>query len=128
LDSVQSIANWTSGSIKNVSYAGTGVILLVAVCAVVNYCTGWLEGNPLWSIGIAALFGAFGLYNGVMDALEKPKVGLASILNACARRLFAARLSSALLSDLVDLDKVRFKGGQIEVPPEAIKGLADYPS
>lgn len=128
LDSVRGIAKWTSGSIKTVSYAGTGVVLLVALCAVVNYWTGWLDGNPIWSIGIAALFGAFGLYNGVMDALEKPKVGLASILNVCARRLFVARLSNALLSDLVDLDKVCFKGGQIEVPPEAIKRRADYPT
>jgi hypothetical protein len=119
--SVASIAAWTTATVRKFDYVGTGTILVVAACAVLNYVTGWFATSPIWSIGMGAVLGLFGLYHGVMNALGRPKVGLATILNMLARTLFERRLANAQLSDLVDLNCVEYKNGGVSVPSSAFR-------
>jgi hypothetical protein len=66
------------------------------------------------------LLGLFG-YHGVMNALERPKIGLASLLNWLASKLLRQRLERAGLAEAVNLDAVKFANGRIGVTPSAIK-------
>ena len=75
--------------------------------------------SPFWSIWVGGALGLFAVYHGTMNALEKPKVGLASLLNLLARVLFKQRLANAQLSDMIVSDNVGIKNGRITVPPEA---------
>jgi hypothetical protein len=56
-----------------------------------------------------------------MNALERPKVGLVSLLNLVARVLFKRRLANAQLSDMIVLERVESKNGRITVPPDAFR-------
>jgi hypothetical protein len=118
---VLGIANWTSETVRKFDYVGTGVILVIAACAVLNYFTGWLATSPIWSIGMGAALGLFGLYHSIMNALGRPKVGLAAILNQLARALFEHRLAKAQLSDLVDLQQVGYENGRVSIAINALK-------
>jgi len=119
VDSVQSIALWTTRTVRTFDVLGTGLILLIALGAVVNWATGWLAKSPLWSVWIAALLGVFAVYHGIMNALGRPKIGLTTLLNLMARRLFRHRITSAGLNDLVNFDAVKYDNGRITVATEA---------
>jgi hypothetical protein len=119
--SVHSIANWTTQTVRKFDIAGTALILLISVGVVLNYVTGWLAASPFWSVGVAALLGVFALYHGIMNALERPKIGLASVSNWLARILFKQRLANAMLTDMVNFDRIECKNGRVTVPPGAIK-------
>jgi hypothetical protein len=116
---VLSIASWTNRTVRMFDWIGTGAVLLIALGAISNYATGWLTSSPIWSIWVAGVLGLFAVYHGTMNALERPKVGLASLLNLLARVLFKRRLANAQLSDMIVLERVEFKNGRITVPPEA---------
>jgi hypothetical protein len=118
-ESVIGIASWTNRTVRIFDWIGTGAVLLAALAAASNYVTGWLTPFPFWSIWVAGAFGLFAVYHGVMNALEKPKVGLASLLNLFARVLFKQRLANAQLGDMIDFNKVEFKSGRITIPPAA---------
>jgi len=119
--SVRAIASWTTRTVRMFDYLGTALILLLALGGVLNYFNGWLTTSSPLSIVVGVLFGLFGLYHGVMNALERPKVGLASLLNWLARRLFRKRLENAQLTKAVHIDRVEFKNGRIHVPESAIR-------
>jgi hypothetical protein len=61
------------------------------------------------------------VYHGTMNALERPKAELASLLNLLAGVLFKQRLANARLSNMVELDMVEYKNGRITVPPDAFR-------
>jgi hypothetical protein len=121
--SVRSIANWTTRTVRKFDWVGTAFVLLIAAGAVVNYRTGLLAESPLWSVGVATLLGLFGVYHGVMNALERPKIGLVSILNWLARTLFKHRLANAQLSDMIIFECIEYKNGRVIVPTKAIRQL-----
>ena len=102
-------------------WIGTGAVLLIALGAISNYVTGWLTSSPFWSIWVAGGLGLFAVYHGTMNALERPKVGLVSLLNLVARVLFKRRLANAQLSDMIVLERVESKNGRITVPPDAFR-------
>lgn len=118
--SVQTIAAWTTKTVRVFDWIGTGIILAFAGGGVLNYFNGWLTQSSLLSIGFGILLGLFGIYHGVMNALERPKVGLTSLLNWLARRLLSQRLERAGLARAVDLGAVKFANGRITVPSSAI--------
>ena len=115
--SVLAIAAWTTKTVRIFHLIGTGVILLFAGGGVLNYFTGWLTKSTPLSILFGVLLGIFGVYHGVMNALERPKIGLASLLNGLARILFRQRLERAGLADAVKLEAVNFANGRVSVLP-----------
>ncbi|MFK4525268.1 hypothetical protein ABIF90_003249 [Bradyrhizobium japonicum] len=121
VDSVHSISRWTTKTVRKFDMLGTALILLVALCIIVNSITGWLAAFPFWTIGVGAILGLFAVYHGVMNALGKPKIGLATLLNGLSRMLFRHRIANAGLTDLIDFDAVKYESGAITVPPEAIR-------
>ncbi|AVT82913.1 hypothetical protein [Rhodopseudomonas palustris] len=120
-ESIRSVATWTSSTIKTIDLIGTSAIIVIAACAILNYFTGWLAPFRIWSAGVGGLLGAFALFHGVMNALERPKPGLASALNWLSRKLLARRLSNAQLAEFVNLDKVEIKNGRIKISESAFK-------
>jgi hypothetical protein len=56
-----------------------------------------------------------------MNALERPKIGLASILNWLARTLFKHRLANAQMTDMVIFGRIEYKNGRITVPADAVR-------
>ena len=51
-----------------------------------------------------------------MNALERPKIGLASILDGISRMLFKQRIDNAQLTDTVIFERVEYKNGRVTVP------------
>ena len=119
--SVHAIAKWTTRTVRIFDLIGTVTILLFAGGAVLNYFSGWLTKSSPLSIVFGVLLGLFGIYHGVMNALERPKVGLASLLDGLARIFLRRRLERAGLAEAVNLEAVKFSNGRISVPPAAIK-------
>ncbi|MET3906250.1 hypothetical protein ABID59_000571 [Bradyrhizobium sp. S3.3.6] len=119
--SVHAIAAWTTGTVRIFDLVGTGIILLFAGAGILNYFTGWLTKSSPLSIVFGVLLGLFGVYHGIMNALERPKIGLASLLNRLAKMLLRQRLERAGLAEAIDIDAVKFANGRISVPPSAIR-------
>lgn len=71
VDSVRSIARWTTRTVRTFDVLGTALILLIALGVVVNWLTGWLATSPLWSVGIAALLGVFAVYHGIYERVRQ---------------------------------------------------------
>jgi len=68
--------------------------------------------TSIWN-GIVVGSGVLGGYYLILDVLEKPKIGVASILNWLARTLFSFKLRQKGLDDSVSIDRLVVKDGQI---------------
>jgi hypothetical protein len=66
----------------------TLVIAALAVAGIFNYFTGVLSEYRIWSLVIAALLAAFALYHQVMNALQRPKIGVRSLMAVLAKFVF----------------------------------------
>jgi hypothetical protein len=97
----------------------TAFVAFLAVAGVFNYFTGLLTEYRLWTLVVGALLAAFALYHQLMNALERPKIGVPSLMAALAKRLFVARIKRAGLEGKIVLDGVTYTKGTIELPPSA---------
>jgi hypothetical protein len=110
------IANGTS---KVVGRIGTVVIIglcLAVAAAILNSLTGWLSKNTIWLIFTLYAVGLFSLYHQVMNFLERPKIGLRSVLSLLASRLFWIKIKRAGLEHLPGLEKATFENGKVTLP------------
>jgi hypothetical protein len=110
---VQAIAAEVSTLVKRIGAVMATIVFVIALCGVLNFVTGWLNAYLLWSVFVVGLVAAFGLYHQLMNAFERPKIGLQSILRIIAGWIFRARIKQGNLEDVVDLDKVTFANGVV---------------
>jgi hypothetical protein len=98
-----------------------GMVVLFALClaaaaAILNSLTGWLSKNTIWLIFTLYAVGLFSLYHQVMNFLERPKIGLRSVLSFLASRLFWIRIKRAGLQHMPGLEKTTFENGKVTLP------------
>jgi len=74
------------------------ILLICALAAMVNYLTGWFATSWIW-YAIATLAALYGLYSLIFTMLEKPRRGLATILDKFSRRQLNRKLLRARLAD-----------------------------
>jgi hypothetical protein len=110
---VQAIAAEVSTLVKRIGAVMATIVFVIALCGVLNFVTGWLNAYVLWSVFVVGLVAAFGLYHQLMNAFERPKIGLQSILRIIAGWSFRARIKRGNLEDVVDFDKVTFANGVV---------------
>jgi hypothetical protein len=82
---IQRIAADITTMVRRVETCFTLAIAALAVAGVFNYFTGVLSEYRIWSLVIAGLLAAFALYHQVMNALERPKIGVRSLMAALAK-------------------------------------------
>jgi hypothetical protein len=93
----------------------TLVIAALAVAGIFNYFTGVLSEYRIRSLVIAALLAAFALYHQVMNALQRPKIGVRSLMAVLAKFVFLRRLKQAGLESKADLTEVTYEGSRVTV-------------
>lgn len=114
-ENVRRIAGEVTTTVRRVETLLTLIIALLAVAGIFNYFTGILSEYRIWSLVVAALLAAFALYHQVMNALERPKIGVRSLVTALARGLFLRRIKHAGLEGSLDLTTVSYEGGRVTV-------------
>jgi hypothetical protein len=110
-----------SGTTKAIGLIGAVVIFglcLAVAAAILNSLTGWLAKNTIWLIFTLYAFGLFSLYHQVMNFLERPKIGLRSVLSFLAARLFWIKIKRAGLDQLPGLEKTTFENGKVTLPAD----------
>jgi hypothetical protein len=112
---IRRIAGDVTTMVRRVERFLTLAIAVLAVAGVFNYFTGVLSEYRIWSLVIAALIAAFALYHQVMNALERPKIGVRSLMAALARFAFLRRLKQAGLDSKADVTEVTYEGGRVTV-------------
>jgi hypothetical protein len=117
VQNIARIARETTKTVRRVETCLTVLIGGLAVAAVFNYFTGWLTEYRIWALGMSALLAAFALYHQIMNALERPKIGVRSLMASLAKGLFEARIKRAGLGGKVSLDGVTYTKGVVELPP-----------
>jgi cation transport ATPase len=119
-----SVAQRTSMIVRRIDRFLTAAVFILAAVGVVNYFTGWFTQFRVWSLIIAALLGAFGLYHQVMNALEHPKVGVRTLMKKLAQYEFLRRVRNAGLDGKFDLSGVDFEQGRVQLPSDLMTPLA----
>lgn len=112
---VDRIARETTDFVKKIEWILTGVIALIAVAGIYNYFTGTLSEYRVWTLVVGALLALFGLYHQLMNALERPKIGVPSLMAGLAKSIFISRISAAGLRDSVNLDEVSYSRGVVHI-------------
>lgn len=112
---IQRIVNQTNKTIRHVERFATALLLTIGLIGVVNYFTSFAANNKAWSVVLAAV-GLFGIYHQTMNALERPKIGLATILEYLSRAMFIRRMRQAGLLERVELSNVEFSQGRVRLP------------
>jgi hypothetical protein len=85
-----------------------GLLLLMGALAILQYLTGWLATSLLWTV-VLALAGLIGLYDFIMTRLERPKVGIPTLLRFYCRWALSRKLKAAKIPDL-SADNFDFNG------------------
>jgi hypothetical protein len=109
---VKTIAAQISRLSKRIEIAVTALLLLLGAAGVINFFTEWFRDLQWWKFILAAA-GLYGLYSLLMTLLERPKLGLATLLNWLSRFLLYKRLAMANLSEQFPLSEFELKGGQV---------------
>jgi hypothetical protein len=113
---IKRIARNTTRTVRKVEVCLNTTILILAAGGIINYFTGVLTEYRVWTLVVGTLLAAFGLYHMVMNVLERPKIGIPSLMAALAKRLFISRIRRVGLDDRIKLDQVNYTKGRIEVP------------
>jgi hypothetical protein len=116
---IDRIARETTRTVRRIEKCLTAFIVFLAAAGVFNYFTGLLTEYRIWTLVVGALLAGFALYHQIMNALERPKIGVPSLMAALAKRLFDARIKRAGLDGKVLLDDVTYTKGIVELPPLA---------
>lgn len=67
----------------------------------------------LLTVCIGFILALFGAYHQLMNALEKPKIGVPTLMGWLARRIFVGRLKRAGLENNVRLERVQFDRARV---------------
>ena len=86
------------------------VFMLLLVAGVVRWMNGWLSPSPVL-VAIAAIGFVVSTYHMLMDVLQSPKTGLATLLNFISAKLFVHRVKKLSLDQQVRLDDVTIEKG-----------------
>jgi hypothetical protein len=86
-------------------------LLLMGGVAILQYFTGWLSTSFAWTC-VLAVAGLIGLYDFITNRLERPKVGIPTLLKWYCRWAFARRLKKANLPDQ-SIEQFEFEGCSI---------------
>jgi hypothetical protein len=124
VDAIKHIAMATTDMVGRVDRAMTWIIYLLAALIASNYLFGWLAAYRIPAVIIGFILALFGGYNQLMNALEKPKIGVPTLMGCLARRIFVGRLKQAGLENSVRLEHVKFDRGRVTLND----ALIDLPS
>lgn len=119
--SIKNLALRTNQDCEKIDRIGLSLVVLVALLAGSNYFTGWLAPYPRASGLLALGLGFFGTYHAVMNALERPKVGVPTIVSWIARKLFTRRLVRVGLYEGLEIEKLRIDRGKIDLDSLSLK-------
>jgi hypothetical protein len=114
-NNIQRIAADTTRTARRVERSLTTVILVLAAAGVFNYFTGALSEYRLWTLVIGGVLAAFSFYHQLMNALERPKIGVPSLMAVLSKRLFVGRLRRAGLESKIDFAEVSYARGVVVV-------------
>jgi hypothetical protein len=112
---IERIAVETTRAVQKVERVLTTLIAILAAAGVFNYFTGALSEYRIWTLVIGGLLAAFALYHQIMNALERPKIGVPSLMAGLAKRLFVARIKRAGLEGKINLDEIGYSKGVVVV-------------
>ena len=96
---------------KRIERIATGVLLAMGALAVVQYATGWLTTSRVWTLVLAAA-GLLGLYDFITNRLERPKLGVPTLLRLYCRWSLNRMLRAANLPEQ-SVDGFDFDGYKI---------------
>jgi hypothetical protein len=91
--------------------AAVGLLLIMGALAIFQYFTGLLTKSPVWT-DLLALAGSIGLYDFIMTRLERPKIGIPTLLKLYCRWSLRRKLKLASLPE-VSLNDFNFNGAKI---------------
>jgi hypothetical protein len=109
---VETIIARLSGLSARIEICVTALLLLLGAAGVFDFFTESFRELTWWKIVLAAA-GFYGLYSLLMTLLERPKLGLATLLDWLSRFLLAKRLATANLTEQFPLSEFDVKGGRI---------------
>lgn len=115
LAAVREIAGETERFVRRVDVITTALVFIVAMISASNYVFGWLTNYRMPSALFAGALALFGAYHMIMNALERPKIGVLTIINWLARKDFIARLKRARLLEEIRVDRIHVEHGRIIV-------------
>jgi hypothetical protein len=110
---IENVAANTNSFIGWIDKSATAVVLVIACIMVSNYLFRWLETYRALFAIISGVLGLLAIYHSIMNALERPKVGLRTILNILARRHFTSRITRLGLGHEISLELVRYTNGRV---------------
>jgi hypothetical protein len=109
---VDRLIKQTNRRTRRIEVVVTFLLLLLGVLGIVDFFTGWLTESLVWK-GILALAGLLGLYHLISHLLQKPIVGLPTVLTLVARAIFLGAIRRRDMEDQFELEKVEFKDGNV---------------
>jgi hypothetical protein len=118
---VEGIASDTTRTVGRVGALVLFVVALAIGAAILNSLTGRLERNTLWLAFTFYVVGLLSLYHLVMDFLQRPKIGVRSVLSFLSARLFWIKVKRAGLEHLPGLEKTTFDNGKVCLPVGLVK-------
>jgi hypothetical protein len=110
----EAIISRANRTCRNLELGAITLFIGLGACGVVDFFTGWLTGSKFWSavVAIAALWGTYQL---IMDTLQRPKLGMRTVLNGLARLLLAREIRRVRASSLLSVEDVVIKDGRISM-------------
>ncbi|HEY8097460.1 MAG TPA: hypothetical protein VIE65_15420 [Methylobacter sp.] len=120
---IQRIAENTNKFTRLVDQMATSIVFIVAIISSSNYLFGWLANYRVASIIVGGILALFGAYHAIMNALERPKIGVPTVMSWLAQKNFIARLARSGLLDDINLDRVQFDRGRVILDDAIPQGL-----
>jgi hypothetical protein len=112
-NTIKGIAEATTRLVQKIDRVATFAVFLLAAISASHYVFGWLVNYRIPSAILGGVLAVFGAYHQLMNALERPKVGVSTMMGWLARRIFFARIQRAGLVDEISLVRVRFDRGKV---------------
>jgi len=115
INAIKGIAEATTRIVRQIDRIATCAIFVLAVISASNYVFGWLIAYRIPTAILGGVLFCFGLYHQVINALERPKVGVPTIMGWLARKIFVTRIQRAGLADNICLERIRFDRGKVNL-------------
>lgn len=97
---------------ERLEVVATGLLLGLALLAIINYWYDW-PGGAWWWVLITAAAGLAGLYHLIAHLLQRPILGLSGILTKFAHYLFIRRLARMGLEESAYVQQIETNRGRI---------------
>ena len=110
---IEDMIRGTNIVVRRIDLLATIAVFAFAGLLISNWFFGWLKTVPRVSLVIGAVIAAFGAYHQLMNALERPKVGVPTIMNWIARKITARNIKTSGLGDDLNVDKLQFERGRV---------------